>query len=128
MRAPRRDARAAAERAETERRAAIDRRREAASAALPPEAQRDSEAPTALLRVRLPVGTAAERRFDAGDSIARVYEWVDSLPGLAALDYVVTSTFPRREYPRDAPDAAELTLAEAGLVPNAALMIVRRDD
>lgn len=114
----------AAQRAKEERAEAIKRRRADKAAALPEEPE---AAPCmTLIRVRLPNGAVSQRRFHAEeDSLARVYDFVDSLPDMMVWDYLLCSTYPRREFERD---AAAVTLQAAGLVPNATLMVTNRDD
>ena len=53
-----------------------------------------------------------------------MYDWVDSLADIDVWDYVITSTFPRREYSRS---EGAVPLREAGLVPNAAIMVIAHD-
>jgi hypothetical protein len=79
---------------------------------------------TTLIRVRMPSGHTAQRRFGGGEKMEVVYDWVDSLSSLHVWDYVITSSFPRREFER----SLSSSLASVGLIPNAALMITSRDD
>ena len=108
-----------------DRRTAIDDRRTQKLAALAPEpAAGDSCPATTLIRVRLPHGGSSQRRFDEGAGVSAVYDWVDSLAEIDVWDYVITSTFPRREFLRS---EGALPLREAGLVPNAAIMVIAQD-
>ena len=109
--------------AATQRTADIAARRVAAAAALPAEAAAVGGA-TALLRLRLPSGATAQRRFAAEAAIDDVYTWVDSLEGFEVWEYVLSCSFPRREFAR----GEAVTLSAGGLVPNAALMVLSRDD
>lgn len=109
-----------------DRRNAIDERREQKRAALAPEpVVGDNSPPTTLIRVRLPHGGSAQRRFAEGAGVSAVYDWVDSLAEIDVWDYVITSTFPRREFSRD---EGAVALRDAGLVPNAAIMVIAQDN
>jgi UBX domain len=119
---PRRRQEQEAAHAIAQRTAAIDARRAAAAAALPAETPADAPSGATLLRVRLPHGGTAQRRFAPVDTLAAVYAWVDSLQDFAAWDYVLTSTYPKRELAR-----GDATLESERLVPNAALMVISRD-
>jgi hypothetical protein len=103
----------------------INDRREQKLVALEPEPSCvENSPPTTLIRVRLPHGGSSQRRFDEGAGVSAVYDWVDSLAEVDVWDYVITSTFPRREFLRS---EGSMTLKEAGLVPNAAIMIISQD-
>lgn len=119
-----REAKQRREQAIEERRNAVTARRAEKRAALPAEAEPGGEG-CALIRVKLPQGASTQRRFPAGATVGDMYDWVDSLDEIEALEYVLTSTFPRQEYPRA--DAGAL-LCDVGLVPNAALMVIVEDD
>lgn len=109
-----------------DRRNAIDERREQKRASLAPEPLvGEGCAPTTLIRVRLPHGGSSQRRFDEGAGVSAVYDWVDSLSDIDVWDYVITSTFPRREYSRT---EGSMALRDAGLVPNAAIMVIAQDN
>lgn len=107
-----------------DRRNAVINRRSQKKGLLPAEPDRNSEG-CALIRVKLPQGASTQRRFPEGATIGDMYDWVDSLDEIEAMDYVLASTYPRREHPRD--DAGAL-LSDVGLVPNAALMVIVEDD
>jgi UBX domain len=109
-----------------DRRNAIDQRREQKRTALAPEPEGGENCPpTTLIRVRLPHGGSSQRRFDEGAGVSAVYDWVDSLAEIDVWDYVITSTFPRREFSRS---EGSIALSEAGLVPNAAIMVIAQDN
>eukprot|EP00892_Ulva_mutabilis_P010873 jgi/Ulvmu1/8158/UM040_0055.1 len=112
------------EQAIEDRRNAVITRREEKRAALPAEPENSTDG-CALIRVKLPQGASAQRRFRSGAAVGDVYDWVDSLDQIDAFDYVLTSTYPRREYPRAESD---VLLSDVGLVPNAALMVIIEDE
>jgi hypothetical protein len=119
--------RAVIQRAEDERRQRAERmasRRDSAAAMLGEE---PAVGPAcSLVRVRFPSGESSQRRFVAGATVDDVYTWVDSLPALSAWDYALASMYPMREFKREG--EGFFTLEEAGLVPNAALALVVRDE
>jgi FAS-associated factor 2 len=77
--------------------------------------------------VRLPDGGNAQRRFGAGDSVQRLYDWVDSLEGFECLRYSLVAAFPKRVFDA-AGEGGRVTLADAGLVPQGALFVQVHDD
>lgn len=107
-----------------DRQNAVIARRAEKKGALPAEPESSGDG-CALIRVKLPQGASTQRRFPSGATVGDMYDWVDSLDDIEALEYVLTSTFPRREYPRG--DAGAL-LSDVGLVPNAALMVIIEDE
>lgn len=107
-----REAAEAAARAEAEQRAleeasrrraqeeqeALEKRRASKAAGLGPEPAADHPGGTCGIRVRLPDGSTHARRFLRGDPVARVYDYVDSLPALALKSYHLVSSFPRKVF------------------------------
>ena len=79
-----------------------------------------------LLRVRLANGSTSQRRFLISDPVVLVYDFVDSLADLSTWDYLLSSTYPRRDFPRN--DTSNITFESAGLMPNATLMVTNLDD
>ena len=112
------------EQAVEDRRNAVVARRAEKRAMLPAEPGSGEEG-CALIRVRLPQGVSAQRRFCSTATVGGVYDWVDALDDIDALEYVLTSTYPRREHRRA---DADVLLSEVGLVPNAALMVIIEDE
>jgi hypothetical protein len=100
----------------------IAQRRAAAAASLPAEPEASAERPCSLIRVRLPNGATAQRRFGHADAVSAIYDWVDSMEAFEAWDYVLTSQYPRKEVAR-----GDETLQDVGLVPNAALLAISND-
>jgi hypothetical protein len=113
----------AAERRRTEAADALNARRAAAAASLPPEPA--PGAPAAAVRVRLPDGSNHLRRFGASEAVGRVYDWVNSLEGCTFHRYTLVCSYPRRAY--DA-DSRGLTLEAAGLAPQGVLFVQVEDD
>ena len=115
-------------REQEEAEAAVQRRkddiaqRRAHKAASSP-AEPPAGAPASLIRVRLPNGATAQRRFEPGAPVAAVYDWVDSLEEFEAWEYALTTMHPRRELERGSE-----SVEDAGLMPNAALLAIARDD
>lgn len=105
----------------------------ATTAQLPPEPEAGAEG-TVTLRVRLPDGSASQRRFLAPDSLQPVYSWVQSLEGMPLWppgSWVLGTTWPRKVWP----DAEGTTLAEVvgaaggglhGAVRQVVLLVERR--
>lgn len=84
----------------------------------------------ARLSLRLPSGQRVQRTFAASDSLSKVRRWVQCCPWLpeaAGQELVVPESFelalafPRRQL---GSEEDERTLADLGLVPNAALLLV----
>ena len=76
----------------------------------------------ASIAVRLPSGQRLERKFAGGESIGRVYDWVDGFGDLQFGAYDLCTSFPRTVL-----EDREVTVAEAGLIPQAMLMVAERD-
>ena len=110
---------AASAQAATAERATLRRRR---AAALPPEIEPGSPGGSEM-RVRLPGGGLAARRFPAGSTIDDLYLWADTLEvrGEGGDDaYELVQSYPRCVLERGGEPGAR-TLEEAGLAPRAAL-------
>ncbi|TVU31972.1 hypothetical protein EJB05_23688, partial [Eragrostis curvula] len=109
-------ARAAQEAAEKE--AALARRRQEKAMALGAEPEKGPDVTRVL--IRFPTGERKERRFHSSCTVTSLYDYVDSLDCLKAERYSLVSNFPRVAY---GPEKHSLTLAEAGLHPQASLFI-----
>jgi FAS-associated factor 2 len=123
----------AAEQAEAEQRAAAEaeakkkadaetelRQRKADKRnALQPEPE-SSTAQVASIRVRLPDGSNAQRRFHAHAKLQAVYDFVDSQENLSSLKYSLATNFPRMEY---GSDKLQQSLEELKLTPSAMLLV-----
>lgn len=120
-------ARAEAEAAEAARAAAEAalRRRQSEKAMALPEEPAAGTPSSSLIRIRLPDGSSHQRRFLADGPMQVVYDWVDSLEAVTALNYSLASTFPRRVY---GPDTRQQSLKELGLEPQAVLLMQSEDD
>ena len=82
-----------------------------------------SGSPTAALKVRLPSGSEFRATFDASARIADVLEAIRKAhPGehIAVEGAALFRQFPPHKF-----DDGEMSLADAGLVPNASLVVVR---
>ncbi|KAF8073204.1 PUX10 [Scenedesmus sp. PABB004] len=120
-------ARAEAEAAEARRlqaAASVAARRQRAAAALAPEPPPGTEG-AATIRLRLPDGANAQRRFPPGSTVGALFDWVDSLHCFDCLAYHLVCAFPKRVYERS---GAALDLAEAGLAPQGALFVQALDE
>jgi len=113
-------ARRAAEEREGERAAELERRRRDKAGALPEEPEAGTPG-CCVIRVRLPGGANEMRRFADASPLSAVYDWVDSLEQSEHLEYDLASSFPRKTFPRS--ESAAVTLAEAGLAPQAVLFV-----
>lgn len=71
------------------------------------------------LAIRLPDGSRAERRFYSTDTIADVYDFVDTLEDLDEAEYSLITNFPRRTFAR----GDTVSLVDAGVHPNGALFV-----
>ncbi|EFN56883.1 hypothetical protein CHLNCDRAFT_144534 [Chlorella variabilis] len=121
-------ARAEAEAAEAQRaeaEAALRRRKSEKRLALPEEPAAGTPGAT-LIRIRLPDGSSHQRRFVAADPLQAVYDFVDSIEAVNALQYSLATTFPRRAYRRE--DSAGKSLLELELAPQAVLLMQPEDD
>ena len=90
----------------------------------------------ACIVVKLPNGTRIERKFDTVDPVSKLYEWVFCCGILHAEtcaefgkkiatknSFELATTFPSKRLTEQ-----ELTLQQAGLVPNAVLVFITTDD
>ena len=109
--------------AEVERLAALTRRREEKEGAL--EAEPAAGPDVASVSIRLPDGSRTVRRFARDAQVARVFDYVDTLPSLLAIKYSLVSNFPRQVYSRESHQGA--TVQAAGLHPQAALFVQAED-
>lgn len=114
---------AALERARADRAAAIESRRAAKRAAL--AAEPAAGEPAALLRIRMPDGSMHQRRFEPGQTLGVVFDFVDQLDGTCFWSYELVSSFPRRAFGLDSTNS---TLQELQLAPQAALFVQPGDD
>ena len=71
------------------------------------------------LAVRLPDGSRAERRFHSTDTIADVYDFVDTLEELDEVSYSLVTNFPRRAFAR----SERVSLVDEGVHPNGAMFV-----
>ena len=104
--------------AERERVRAIESRRVAKASSLREEPEEGAEG-VSKLAIRLPDGSRAARRFHSSDTIADVYDFVDTLDELDEVEYSLISNFPRRNFPR----GDTTSLLDAGAHPNGALFV-----
>lgn len=104
--------------AERERVRAIESRRVAKASSLREEPEEGAEG-VSKLAIRLPDGSRAARRFHSSDTIADVYDFVDTLDELDEVEYSLVSNFPRRNFPR----GDTTSLLDAGAHPNGALFV-----
>ncbi|GIL47879.1 hypothetical protein Vafri_4512 [Volvox africanus] len=100
--------------------ATIERRRQAARAALLPEPPAGSEG-SAAIRLRLPDGTNVARCFPKRATLQAVFDFVDSLDATSYNRYHLAASYPRRVFLRAAHGPA--SLQELQLVPQAALFV-----
>jgi len=122
-----RAAREAEERRKADAAAAIASRRDTKRAALLPEPAAGT-AGAALVRVRLPDGTNAQRSFPPGATVGALFDFVDSLPSTNYWAYSLVSNFPRKVLDQSDAAACSQTLADAGLTPQAALFVQPGDE
>lgn len=80
---------------------------------------RDGTEGVSKLAIRLPDGSRAERRFFSTDTIADVYDFVDTLEDLDEAEYSLITNFPRKNFAR----GDGTSLADAGVHPNGALFV-----
>ncbi|CAG8443511.1 12758_t:CDS:10 [Funneliformis caledonium] len=78
---------------------------------------------TTLIRIRLSTGRSIRQAFATSVRISNLFEWVtnESEP---SKEFQLMSQYPRKVF---GDDQMDLTLADAGLVPNASLNVVRCD-
>ncbi|GFR40612.1 hypothetical protein Agub_g1193, partial [Astrephomene gubernaculifera] len=100
--------------------AAVERRRQAARAALLPEPPAGAEG-SAAIRLRLPDGSHTSRSFPQGATLNAVFDYVESLDASSYPRFHLVSSYPRRVFLRAAHGPAQLQ--ELGLVPQAALFV-----
>jgi len=84
---------------------------------LPQPPAADAKDTTSVV-VRLPNGNRLMRKFNKTDLLRHVYDFVDLSSELQPGSYHLVSSYPRQVYANQ-----ERTLGEAGLVPQAALLI-----
>mmetsp|Transcript_102845 Transcript_102845/g.187769 ORF Transcript_102845/g.187769 Transcript_102845/m.187769 type:complete len:549 (-) Transcript_102845:12-1658(-) len=87
---------------------------------------------TARLVLRLPNGERVERTFGADEPLSQVQKWAECCPLLPEArdrileipaEFELSTAFPRQTF---GPEASDKSLAELGLVPNAALLLIDR--
>ena len=116
--------RAAAEAAaEAERAATLSRRREEKKGSLRKEP--DAGPDVASVSFRLPDGSRTMRRFRGDADLARVFDFVDTLPSVTSINYSLVSNFPRQVFTRDSNRG--VTVKASGLHPQAALFVQSED-
>ena len=107
-----------AEEAERQRVEEIEARRASKASKLRDEPA-DGADGVSKLAVRLPDGSRAERRFHSTDTIADVYDFVDTLEELDEVSYSLVTNFPRRTFAR----SERVSLVDAGVHPNGAMFV-----
>jgi FAS-associated factor 2 len=78
------------------------------------------------MNIRLPSGNRLIRKFDADSSIQALYDFVESNdldPIDIVKDVIIVNTYPRKEYLDKS-----ITFKEAGLFPNATVLVEEADD
>lgn len=97
---------------------------EARARALPPEPAPTDPAGVALVAVRMPDGSRLQRRFRRAEPLQLLFDWLGGSghAALPATPFSLVSSFPRREFRPDTPEAAQ-TLEQVGLVPQAMLYL-----
>lgn len=114
----------AAEKKRTDRATALQQRRANKRVLLPAEPPVGTPS-TAAIRIRLPDGSSAQRRFSSDQPLQAVYDFVDSLEGLQSLSYSLATTFPKVIY---SSDKLQQTIQQLGLAPQAAMLVQNHDD
>jgi len=104
--------RVANEKAEQERLAALEERREELKDSLPDEPAKDATG-AITIALRFADGRAGQRRFDASTPLTTVFNWVDALYGLERERINLTTMNGQKTFSWD--DIGETTLKEAGL-------------
>ncbi|KDD73268.1 hypothetical protein H632_c2365p0, partial [Helicosporidium sp. ATCC 50920] len=85
-----------------------------------PEPEEGSTKTLATLKLRLPDGSVAQRRFRADAALEQVLAWAEMRGGGGEHGCALACTFPRRVFGRE--DLVK-NLAELGLAPQAALLV-----
>lgn len=87
---------------------------------------------TARLVLRLPNGERVERTFGANEPLSQVQKWAECCPLLPEArdrileipaEFELSTAFPRQTF---GPEASHKSLAELGMVPSAALLLIDR--
>eukprot|EP01025_Chloroclados_australasicus_P012706 TRINITY_DN1597_c0_g2_i1.p2 TRINITY_DN1597_c0_g2~~TRINITY_DN1597_c0_g2_i1.p2 ORF type:complete len:501 (+),score=75.32 TRINITY_DN1597_c0_g2_i1:49-1503(+) len=84
-----------------------------------------STAATTLIRIRLPDGSNAQRRFYDQDKVSSVYDFVCGLGALQCWQFSLAMSYPRKVF---GPDSYSNTLIDAGLSPQAVLFVQVEDE
>ncbi|KAL3159233.1 hypothetical protein ABBQ32_011205 [Trebouxia sp. C0010 RCD-2024] len=103
---------------------ALERRKASKKAGLQAEPAAGS-LNTAAIRIRLPDGSTAQRRFLADQPLQVVYDFADSLEGLNSLKYSLATMHPKVVY---GSDKLQQSLSELSLAPQAVLLVQPHDD
>ncbi|KAK4536442.1 hypothetical protein CDCA_CDCA08G2467 [Cyanidium caldarium] len=106
-----------------ERERAERERRETRRAALPAEPPAGTEGAAAVL-LRLPDGSRQERRFPAQATFAPLFDWADACCAVDLSTHAFHTSFPKRAFRH--PEDRDVPLADAGLVPRGALLVLER--
>ncbi|KAA8492193.1 UBX domain-containing protein 7 [Porphyridium purpureum] len=88
----------------------------------PPPASSGSGGTVTQLAVRMLDGSRRLRRFEARNTVRNVYDFVISETGLEESEFDLVSGFPQKVLPA----THQLTLEQAGLVPNGLLTVRKR--
>jgi hypothetical protein len=92
------------------------RRKEMAAKRVPEEPLPGDRASTMLV-IRHVDGSRLQRRFRATDKLQAVFDWIESQP-IELEEFEVLQNFPRKVF-----SDANVTLEDAGLMPQAALFV-----
>lgn len=114
----------AAEKKKTDLASALQQRKANKKAGLQAEPPAGSSN-TAAIRIRLPDGSTAQRRFLADQPLQVVYDFVDSLEQLTSMTYSLATTFPKVIY---GSDKLQQTISQLNLVPQAVMLVQPHDD